>query len=106
MSNDFAFRDTGDSWLRLRRGPNSNTYADLAINQLWVGGDVVGLTATLTNCAWVSDANEVDGGTLVYLDRANNLACPANKVMTEWDVANAGGGYYRMSYRCCSITVR
>jgi hypothetical protein len=36
-SRDYAFRDTGDSWLRLRSGLNSSTYSDLAVGQLWSG---------------------------------------------------------------------
>lgn len=39
-STDFAFRDTGDTWLRLRRGAGSNVYADLAVGRLSAGSDV------------------------------------------------------------------
>jgi len=105
VSNDFAFRDTGDSWLRLRQGANSDVYSDLAVGNLSVGGVVSGLTATLTGCAWVADDIEAEGS-IVYLDRQNNLNCPANKVMTQFDVANTGGFTYRMSYYCCFITVQ
>ncbi len=35
VSSGFAFCDTGDNWLRLRAGPDSQTYADLAVNHLW-----------------------------------------------------------------------
>lgn len=40
VSDNFAFRDTTDSWLRLRTGPNSESYADLALQNLWIGGSI------------------------------------------------------------------
>jgi len=36
VSADKAFRDTGDSWLRLNTSTSSGTYADLAVGKLWV----------------------------------------------------------------------
>jgi hypothetical protein len=45
-------------------------------------------------------------GTIIYLDRVAGLACPPNRVLTDFNVRNCGGGAYEMSYYCCSITVQ
>ncbi len=73
---------------------------------LAVTGDVTGLTVTLTDCAWVVDDCRGDGSAIVYLDRANGIACPANKVMVDWNVRNCGGNTFEMSYNCCALQVR
>ncbi len=39
LSQDFAFFDTGDNWLRMRNAAG-NAYADLAVRDLWVDGTV------------------------------------------------------------------
>tara|TARA_Y100000310_G_C20701283_1_gene830140 strand:- start:2198 stop:2701 length:504 start_codon:yes stop_codon:yes gene_type:complete len=72
---------------------------------LRVDGAVEGLTATTTGCEWVRDSCEVDGGALIFLDRANNLNCPANKFLVQFDVVNCDNGDYRMDYQCCGIAV-
>jgi cytoskeletal protein CcmA (bactofilin family) len=73
---------------------------------LTVTGNVTGLSVSLTGCAWVEDDCETDGTELVYLDRANNLTCPSNQVLTDWNVENCGGGEFRMRFYCCSLTVQ
>jgi hypothetical protein len=39
LSQDFAFFDTGDNWLRMRNAAGTS-YADLAVRDLWVDGTV------------------------------------------------------------------
>jgi hypothetical protein len=71
-----------------------------------VDGNVTGLTATLKNCGWIADKCEIDGGGLIFLDRGANIACPANKVLTDWNVVNCGNGLYRLQFYCCLISVQ
>ncbi|QQS44667.1 hypothetical protein IPM65_03660 [Candidatus Roizmanbacteria bacterium] len=42
-SANFVFRDTGDSWLRLRTASGGSTYADLAVGDLNVAGNITAL---------------------------------------------------------------
>ena len=74
ISNDFAFRDTGDSWLRLRKGVGSNSYGDLAVQRLYAGGSVIAGDIDLTN-EHHEKPNEVDGtrGSWTIQEGANNL---------------------------------
>lgn len=74
-------------------------------NPLVVNNDVSGLTATTTNCENVTDNCE-QSGPVYYLDRMNNLSCPANKVLVDWNINNCGGDRYQAVFRCCSLTVR
>ena len=58
-SNDFAFRDTGDTWLRLRKGIGSDSYRDLAVQRLYAGGSIIAGDIDLSNED--REPNEVDG---------------------------------------------
>lgn len=73
---------------------------------LIVNGTVTGLTATRTNCEEVSDACETAGDSVVFLDRMNNLTCPNNKFLTDWNILNCGGNAYSAVFTCCAITVQ
>lgn len=85
---------------------------------LSVAGDVSGLTVTWGQCDWYIDTDWVDtdpydcedqGNGLIYLDRMNNLECPENRVLVDWDVDNCtppGDSKYQMKFRCCTLTVR
>ena len=97
---------------KLRVGGSASVASNLTVNgnlhtkgTLRVDGNVTGLSATLTSCAWVNDRCETSGST-IYLDRGNNVACPANKVLVDWNVDNCGGGKYKLKFNCCAITVK
>jgi hypothetical protein len=62
-------------------------------------------SVSLTSCAWYADACELDGGYIIYLDRANDLGCPAGQVLVDWNVYNCGGdpGTYRLEFYCCAL---
>lgn len=67
VTSNFAFRDTGDTWLRLRTGAFSDAYADLAVGQLWVETSVVApslSTGTLSASGAVNALNLVASNTL------------------------------------------
>ncbi|MBI5497403.1 MAG: hypothetical protein HY904_20480 [Deltaproteobacteria bacterium] len=104
VSQNFAFRDTGDTWLRLRTGPNSETYADLAVNKLWLGGELQawgGITMPHTCRNLSTTCNSSGGGELVYLDR-HSPACSDDEAMVSWHLSTCPGGI-RVDYRCCGV---
>ena len=75
-------------------------------NAVVMNADVTGLTVTTTDCENVVDNQCEVAGNTQFLDRMNNIECPANKVMVDWDIINCGSTLYRGSFRCCSLTVR
>jgi len=91
-------------------GPVGITGDTTMTGTLDVTGAVTGLTATLTACEDIVDNYEQAGGNqegqLRYLDRMNNLSCPANKVLTDWNVVSQAPNSYRMSFTCCAMSVQ
>ncbi len=61
-SANFVFRDTGDSWLRLRNASGSSTYADMALGNVYAAG-----TGTLGGISGTDQTIENNFGNYLHL---------------------------------------
>ena len=98
VSSGFVFRDSGDTWLRLNNGNGSNTYADLAVGNHYVSGDLTvnGDITNLTVSEIYSVIAEGNGGLSVastdMVPVGNSLCFLMTVELEDLDSSGENGG--------------
>jgi len=91
VSSNFAFRDTGDTWLRLNTAPGGSTYADLAVGQFWCQ-NCVG-TGDLKTTTTSTSGNTTGDVKITLNDYSFSPSVTESAVGTDWcwDITAMGG---------------